>query len=70
MPEYFIRIISNPAPFVGDEYFGFREAESPAAALMEAAEEYEHPFGLHSVAVYESALDYHKGAKPLAWRPM
>lgn len=66
MPEFFVRTVSKPAPFVGDEGFQYAEGPSPQEVLLETVGGYKHPFRLYGVRVYANADAYHKGESPLA----
>lgn len=63
--EFFIVANSNAAPMVSDESVHYVEAISPSVAMDIFREQYKHPLGLYSAAVYTKADDYHKAKEPL-----
>ncbi|KPL67442.1 hypothetical protein SZ64_04580 [Erythrobacter sp. SG61-1L] len=66
MAEFYIETNSFAAPFLSDPGHTYVDAETPEDALLRAAAEYSHPFGLYAAAAYSSADAKNKGEKPLA----
>ena len=68
--EYFYESVSDPAPFFGETSTGYVTAPSPDDAVSKAKAKEGRAWGtvkmVHSVAVWKTADDYHKGRNPVA----
>jgi hypothetical protein len=67
--RFFVYTVSDPAPFFGDTNTEYRRGQKATDVLVRVRLQYDHPAGLHYVAVHESADDFHLGKKPLCeWK--
>lgn len=64
--EYFVYTVSDPAPFCGDDESFHRRGPDADTIMKRVIAKYDHPAGLHYVAVYSNADAFHKRHKPLA----
>jgi len=65
--EYFIITNSFAAPFFSDTDQYYVKGKNPLDALQEAVKKYKHPCGLYAANLYQSADDFHKNKKRLAY---
>lgn len=69
MTEYFYKVRTFAAPFIGDELDGYIEAEDPTDAVNKVLAESTHPSGVFALDIYANADSFHKELAPLAiWR--
>lgn len=63
MRTYYIESNSFAAPFFSDNNFKYVQAQDPRTALEEYVKAYDHPAGLYSAAVWESADAKNQGGR-------
>lgn len=65
MKEFFVVTVSDPAPFFGDTDTLYVKGKTAIQVRERVKSTFDHPAGLHYVAVYSNADAYHKGKRPL-----